>query len=669
MIRERLQIFVLLLITQIICNATDTNHCPPSSCGNIHNISKPFRLQTDPNHCGKHGYELSCENNITVLNLFRGRYYVQAINYDDFTIRLVDDGINPDDCSSIPRFPLTRSKLSEVDDRYWSVYSQPMISFIKCPNPVYSPSYLDCSTCINGGSALQTHTYAMMINENTEVSDLMELCSVEMIYLLPDEKAFENRDNDNIACVEIHRQLAYGFELMWELNYFDFYQDTNDTTNHFGIQDLPYTLMEGIYAIVYAIELIFSTFSAVDYPLIFAVIGKFLVGRALFGLPFVIAFLVFKWRRKHRSEYDTIEEFLQTHNNLMPIRYSYSHIKKITRGLKEKLGEGGFGSVYKGKLRSGQFAAVKILDKSKADGQDFINEVATIGKIHHVNVVKLIGFCAEGSRRALIYEFMSKGSLNNYITCHEGSISLSWEKLYEISLGVARGIEYLHRGCDMQILHFDIKPHNILLDENFTPKISDFGIAKFYPTKGSIPSLTAAGGTVGYMAPEIFYRNKFYKNIERVSYKADVYSFGQLVLEMADREKKVNAFVESLSDVYSPYRLHDQLSSGNLPIEDIEKEENIKARKMMITGLWCVQFQPSNRPAMNKVIEMLEGDFESLQMPPRPVLFPADSMITDGGRLSLTSDEFTESNSLAENSGGHIGNILLSAGEGQHATR
>ncbi|KAJ9189037.1 hypothetical protein P3X46_000379 [Hevea brasiliensis] len=629
MIRERL-IFVLLLITQIICNATETNHCPPSSCGDIHNISYPFRLQTDPNHCGIHGYELSCENNITVLNLFRGRYYVQAINYDNFTIRLVDDGINPDDCSSIPRFPLTPSNFSEGDDRYFRLYSITIISFIKCPNPVYSPSYLNCSTCINGGSALKTFTYAKIIDEDTKVSDLMELCSVEMISLLPDEKAFENKDNNNISCVEIHRQLAYGFELFW---------------------------------------LIFPTFSAVEYPSTFIVIGKFLGGRALFGLPFVIAFLVFKWRRKHRSEYDTIEEFLQTHNNLLPIRYSYSDIKKITRGFKEKLGEGGFGSVYKGKLRSGQFAAVKILDKSKADGQDFINEVATIGKIHHVNVVKLIGFCAEGSRRALIYEFMSKGSLNNYITCHEGSISLSWEKLYEISLGVAGGIEYLHRGCDMQILHFDIKPHNILLDENFTPKISDFGIAKFYPTKGSIPSLTAERGTVGYMAPEIFYRNKFYKNIERVSYKADVYSFGQLVLEMADREKKVNAFVESLSDVYSPYRLHDQLSSGNLPIEDIEKEENIKARKMMITGLWCVQFQPSDRPAMNKVIEMLEGDFESLQMPPRPVLFPADSMITDGGRLSLTSDEFTESNSLAENSGGHIGNILLSAGEGQHATR
>ncbi|KAJ9189232.1 hypothetical protein P3X46_000549, partial [Hevea brasiliensis] len=93
-----------------------------------------------------------------------------------------------------------------------------MISFIKCPNPVYPPSYLDCSTCINGGSALQTHTYAKIIDEHTEVSDLMESCSVEMIYLLPDEEAFENKDN-NISCVEIHRQLAYGFELFWEHNF------------------------------------------------------------------------------------------------------------------------------------------------------------------------------------------------------------------------------------------------------------------------------------------------------------------------------------------------------------------------------------------------------------------------------------------------------------------
>ncbi|KAL7000649.1 hypothetical protein U1Q18_001802 [Sarracenia purpurea var. burkii] len=180
----------------------------------------------------------------------------------------------------------------------------------------------------------------------------------------------------------------------------------------------------------------------------------------------------------------------------------------MTKGFKDKLGEGGYGCVYKGKLRSGSDVAIKILGKSKANGQEFINEVATIGRIHHVNVVQLIGLCATGSKRALVYEFMPNGSLEKYLfSSQEGKFSLSCKQMYDISVGVARGIKYLHRGCDMQILHFDIKPHNILLNENFTPKVSDFGLAKLYPTNNSIISLTAARGTMGYMAPELFYKN------------------------------------------------------------------------------------------------------------------------------------------------------------------
>ena len=167
---------------------------------------------------------------------------------------------------------------------------------------------------------------------------------------------------------------------------------------------------------------------------------------------------------------------------------------------------------------------------SKSNGQDFINEVATIGRIHHVNVVKLVGFCVQGPKWALIYEFMYNGSLDKFIFLkQENNTPLSWEMLYKIALGVGRGIEYLHQGCDIQILHFDIKSHNILLDEDFKPKISDFGLAKLYSTDESIMSLTAARGTLGYIAPELFY-----KNIGGVSHKADVYSFGMLLLEMVE---------------------------------------------------------------------------------------------------------------------------------------
>jgi serine/threonine protein kinase len=360
----------------------------------------------------------------------------------------------------------------------------------------------------------------------------------------------------------------------------------------------------------------------------------------ILGTPFVIAFLIYKWRRRHLSMYGVVEEFLQSHNNLMPIRYSYSEIKKITKSFKEKLGEGGFGTVFKGTLQSGRFVAIKMLGKSKANGQDFISEVATIGRIHHVNVVQLIGFCVEGSKRALVYEFMPNSSLNKYIFLSEVRTLLSYDQMFDIALGVARGIEYLHQGCDMQILHFDIKPHNILLDENFTPKVSDFGLAKLYPVNNSIVSLTAARGTLGYMAPELFY-----KNIGGVSYKADVYSFGMLLMEMTGRRKNVNAFAEHSSQIYFPTWVYDQLQNGNDVelLEDTTEEEKKMGKKMIIVALWCIQMKPNDRPSMNKVVQMLEGKVECLQMPSKPFLSSLDETVIGGGENSNQSNESSQS--------------------------
>jgi serine/threonine protein kinase len=338
--------------------------------------------------------------------------------------------------------------------------------------------------------------------------------------------------------------------------------------------------------------------------------------------------------------YDDVEEFLQNHNNLMPIRYSYSEVKKMTKSFKDKLGEGAFGTVFKGTLRSGRLVAIKMLGNSKANGQDFISEVATIGRIHHVNVVQLIGYCVEGSKRALVYEFMPNGSLNTFIFSPEVSIILSHDKMYDIALGVARGIEYLHQGCDMQILHFDIKPHNILLDENFTPKVSDFGLAKLYPVDESIVSLTAARGTLGYMAPELFY-----KNIGGVSYKADVYSFGMLLMEIASRRKNLNAFTDHLSQIYFPTWVYEQLHDGNdIEMKDVTEEEKKIGMKMIIVALWCIQMKPSDRPSMNKVVQMLEGEVEYLQMPSRPFLSSSER-ITEGtvGESSNQSSESSQS--------------------------
>ncbi|KAK8312454.1 hypothetical protein V6Z12_D01G043300 [Gossypium hirsutum] len=336
--------------------------------------------------------------------------------------------------------------------------------------------------------------------------------------------------------------------------------------------------------------------------------------RSFPGIICLLAFVTYKWRRRHLSMDDMIEEFLKSQNNLVPLRYSFKEIKKMTKNFKDKLGEGGYGSVFKGKLRSGHHVAIKLLGKSKGNGQDFINEVASIGTIHHANVAKLIGFCVEGSKQALVYDFMSNGSLDKIIFTEENKNTLGWKKMFDIVLGVAQGIHYLHQGCDMQILHFDIKPHNILLDENFNPKVSDFGLAKLYSVDNSIVSLTAARGTIGYIAPELVY-----KNLGGISYKADVYSFGMLLMEIVGRRKNVNAFADHTSQIYFPSWIYDRLDQGeDLELGDVSDDEKAMVKKMVITAFWCIQLLPSDRPSMSKVLKMLESDVELLEMAPKP---------------------------------------------------
>ncbi|GKC27333.1 concanavalin A-like lectin/glucanase, partial [Tanacetum coccineum] len=205
---------------------------------------------------------------------------------------------------------------------------------------------------------------------------------------------------------------------------------------------------------------------------------------------------------------------------------------------------GGYGSVYKGELPTGELVAVKLLTGAQGDGEDFINEVASIISTSHVNIVTL--------------------------------------------LGIARGLEYLHRGCKTRIVHFDIKPHNILLDEEFVPKISDFGLAKLCKRKESIVSVTGARGTAGYMAPRSARKNK-------------------------------NANLTSASEAYFPEGIYKQVEAGDsLGVDRVTTEEEEElARKLVTVSLWCIQSDPSDRPSISRVVEMLEVNSESLQVPPK----------------------------------------------------
>ncbi|XP_066359942.1 LEAF RUST 10 DISEASE-RESISTANCEUS RECEPTOR-LIKE PROTEIN KINASE-like 2.1 [Miscanthus floridulus] len=318
------------------------------------------------------------------------------------------------------------------------------------------------------------------------------------------------------------------------------------------------------------------------------------------------------------KEEQMIKSFLQKNGNLRTIRYTYAEVKRMSMSFSIKLGQGGFGDVYRGNLSDSRQVAVKLLKDSKGDGEEFMNEVASISKTSHVNVVMLLGFCLEGSKRALVYEYMPNGSLERYAFNRNMNNQnlLNWEKLFDIAVGIARGLEYLHRGCNTRIVHFDIKPHNILLDHDFCPKISDFGLAKLCPNKESAISIAGARGTIGYIAPEVYS-----KQFGIVSSKSDVYSYGMMVLEMVGaRDKNINNADSECSSQYFPQWIYEHLDDYCISISKINGETTEFMRKMIIVGLWCIQVAPTYRPTMTRVVEMLEQSTSNLELPPKVIL-------------------------------------------------
>ncbi|XP_071914985.1 PR5-like receptor kinase isoform X3 [Coffea arabica] len=335
-----------------------------------------------------------------------------------------------------------------------------------------------------------------------------------------------------------------------------------------------------------------------------------------------------------------VEAFMRNYGSVAPKLYKYSEIKKMTNSFAKKLGLGGYGSVYRGKLSDGRLVAVKVLNDNNGNGEEFINEVASISRTSHVNVVNLLGFCYDRTKRALIYEFMPNGSLDKFIYQKRSSsgdmtkdCQLEWKTLYEIAVGTARGLEYLHKGCNTRIVHLDIKPHNILLDKDFCPKISDFGLARLCKQKQSILSTIGARGTAGYIAPEVFCRS-----FGGISHKSDVYSYGMMLLEIVGLRRKIGTDSEQTSERYFPNWIYEHLELGkDLEIQGVmNEEEEVTSRKMILVGLWCIQTNPTDRPSMGKVVEMLEGSLEHLKIPPKP--FPeSPPMARESTQESWTS--------------------------------
>ncbi|XP_059072426.1 rust resistance kinase Lr10-like [Cryptomeria japonica] len=271
-----------------------------------------------------------------------------------------------------------------------------------------------------------------------------------------------------------------------------------------------------------------------------------------------------------------------------------------------------------------------MLDQSRESETQFMNEVTTIGRIHHIHLVRLLGYCFEGCTSALVYEYMANGSLDRFIFGSTGGGQIpNWDQLYSIALGAARGIAYLHNECHSRIIHFDIKPHNILLDEEFTVKVADFGLAKLSGRRDDHVSMTAARGTPGYVAPEVWSRN-----FGPVTDKSDVYSFGMMLLEMVGGRKNVDVQASHSSQFYFPDSAIKLLERGELRTRlrerDLSDAEEARARSLTKVGLWCIQYNSRDRPSMMRVLQMLEGDADDIPNPPipfdarlRPALFSA----------------------------------------------
>jgi serine/threonine protein kinase len=265
------------------------------------------------------------------------------------------------------------------------------------------------------------------------------------------------------------------------------------------------------------------------------------------------------------------------------------------------LGKGGFGSVFEGQVGN-QRVAVKQLERAGQGKQEFLAEVETIGNIHHINLVRLIGFCAERSHRLLVYEYMPKGSLDRWIYCRDGNTPLDWHTRCRIIADVAKGLAYLHEECRQRIAHLDIKPQNILLDDNFRAKLSDFGLAKMIDRDKS-HVITRMRGTPGYLAPEWL--------TSQITEKVDIYSFGVVVMEIVSGRKNLDYsqpqetvhLISILQEKARNDELED-LIDMNCDEMQIHKQEVIQ---MMKVAMWCLQIDYNKRPLMSVVVKVLEG--------------------------------------------------------------
>ncbi|PPD76951.1 hypothetical protein GOBAR_DD26134 [Gossypium barbadense] len=371
------------------------------------------------------------------------------------------------------------------------------------------------------------------------------------------------------------------------------------------------------------------------------------------GLLLLITLLLF-WVRKSRNNMAVPQEDVEAPPELQgPLTYTYKELNFATTNFSQqnKLGEGGFGEVYKGILKNGRTVAVKKLAISKSEKvkAEFDTEVKLISNVHHRNLVRLVGCCSKGPELLLVYEFMPNGSLDKHLF-GEGHGSLNWKQRFDIIVGTAKGLAYLHEEFHACIIHRDIKTSNILLDRNFQPKIADFGLVRLLPEDQTHLS-TKFAGTFGYIAPE-------YAIHGQLSVKVDTYSFGVVVLEIISGLKNNETSLDPTAEFL--LKRAWGLYQDNMAMEivdrslDPEEYDTDEMQRMIEIAFLCTQSSASLRPTMSEVVTRLRS-VSSLEprQPTRPAFIESDrrvDIIPKGNRSTSTSSS-NATNSISQVSG------------------
>ncbi|XP_072960132.1 G-type lectin S-receptor-like serine/threonine-protein kinase SD2-5 [Typha angustifolia] len=317
------------------------------------------------------------------------------------------------------------------------------------------------------------------------------------------------------------------------------------------------------------------------------------------GITAIILIAIIFFGRRQCLQVDEEEHFDQVPG--MPTRFTFEELKEATENFSKKLGEGGFGTVFEGKIGD-ERVAVKRLENFNQGEKQFSAEVETIGSIHHINLVRLIGFCAGKTHRLLVYEYMCNGSLDKWIFYRDQIVPLDWQTRCKIITDIAKGLAYLHEECRQRIAHLDIKPHNILLDDKFNAKVADFGLAKLIDRDQS-QVMTRMRGTPGYLAPEWL--------TSIITEKVDIYSFGVVVLEIICGRKNLDYSQPSenihlINLLQEKMKVDQLLDIADSHINDM-KSHGEEVIQMMKLAIWCLQNDSSKRPLMSMVVKVLEG--------------------------------------------------------------